>query len=135
MYRLKDILYPTLLCAIFKSSRNFDILNQEMSMDHLEKYLQYQLQLYPFEQIQEEGKENSVCGDCKNISPENMNNIRDFMNKEYRLKRPLSVSSNNSSTTSLFTTKCSMSTNFQLIARIPRDLWEDLLNFLQCQSI
>jgi len=133
--KLKDILYPTLLCTIYKNERNLDILNQEMSMDHLEKYLQYQMQLFPIDQIQEDqGKEGSICGDTKVISPENMNSIRDFMTKDIKMKRPLSVSSNNSSTTSLFATQCSMSTYFQLIGRFPRHLWGGLLRFLQAKA-
>jgi hypothetical protein len=120
--RLKDILYPTMLCASYNHTRNLEIINQDMSMDHLEKYLQYHIQLYPFEQIQEEGKETSVCGDTKFMTTE-----KDFV----KIKRPLSASSNNSSTTSLFATKSSMSGHFQLNRRFPRHLWESLRACLQ----
>ena len=44
-----DIIFPTLLSCIFKNERNLQILLQEVSKELLVKYLNSQIQLFPYE--------------------------------------------------------------------------------------
>jgi len=47
--RLKDVLFPTLFCAVYKNKRNLDILYKDINKDYLVKYLQNHIQLFPMD--------------------------------------------------------------------------------------
>lgn len=132
LYRMKDVLFPTLFCAVFQNERNLGIVDQEASKDYLEKYLQSQIQLFPLECINE--KEEGHLTPSNHDSGLGLNpfGVQNRSNKPKEMKyiRALSVSSNTSSTTSLFNVNASNSYNFHLICRFPRNRWDELLQFI-----
>lgn len=127
--RLKDVLFPTIFSAIYGEERNLEILYQEVSKDHLIKYLQAQIQMHPIDQkdSNEEQNMNSIKNDSP---PESKMDDKSRIVQEQKYIRAPSVSSNNSSTTSLFNVKSSNSLQFALIRRFPRKEWENLLQFI-----
>ena len=130
---MKDILFPTLLCAVFQVERNLEIVYQEVSKEHLDKFLQSQMQLYPLDFITEK-EEGYFTPSNQDISLNASQFGNDAWNNKPQemkfLKGTLSVSSNTSSTTSLFNVKASNSHHFSLICRFPRNKWDELLKFI-----
>ncbi len=137
---MKDILFPTFFCAVFKNRKNLDILYKDVTREHLDKFLQSQIQLFPLDFIteKEEGTltpSNNESSHTLGLNPfgaatEHKNNKHQGM----KFLRNLSVSSNTSSATSLFNVKASNSHHFLLVCRFPRYKWDELLEFINIET-
>lgn len=126
---MKDVLFPTLFSAIYREERNLEILYQEVSKDHLIKYLQSQIQMHPLDN-KDLNIELGMASNNADSPPESKIDDKTKIVQEQKYIRAPSVSSNNSSTTSLFNVKSSNSLHFALIRRFPRKEWEPLLEFI-----
>lgn len=162
--RLKEVLFPTLVCCIFKNERNLKIILQEISKELLIMYLNHQIQNYPYEKpvistrdtkesIPEEKEKTNdksfekqektteklpsltMIEEKKDEEPEEgiysnyMRYVRDSqMKNEKKGPRSLSISS----TTSSQNNSCliSSSQHFCFPLRFPRQLWEDVIDFI-----
>jgi len=136
---MKDILFPTLFCIVFKNERNLELVYKDVTREHLDKYLQSQIQLFPLDFITE--KEEGHLTPSSQTNPLNLGTNpfepeapRKNKHQEMKYLRAPSISSNTSSTTSLFNVKASNSHHFLLVCRFPRDKWDELLTFINSDT-
>lgn len=154
--RLKEILFPTLISCVFKNERNLKIILQEVSKELLIIYLNHNIQLYPYEkpvvsnhpnkEKDEEKEKNSdknleVTSSLNLIEEKKddddaeegiysnyMRYVRDSqMKNEKKGPRSLSISSTTSSQNSCL---ISSTQHFCFPLRFPRQLWEDVGEFI-----
>ena len=50
--KLKDVLFPTVICATYQNERNQKILARFISMDHVINYLKSQREVFKFDEKQ-----------------------------------------------------------------------------------
>lgn len=180
---MKEVLFPSLVCCIFKNERNLKIILQEISKELLIIYLNSQIQQFPYEKpivspknrylesnvsiiasleknlifedkkpeekkvqideekrlstseiipsfnMIEEKKEEEIE---EGIYSNYIRYVRDSqMKNEKKGPRSLSISSTNSSQNSCL---ISSSQHFSFPLRFPRQLWEDVVEFVNNTS-
>ena len=118
--KFKEILYPTLIMASYKSERSVAIMNQEMSLDPLIKFLQYSMKEELPRIMEEEFDHQSISS------------LGDAHGKHRRGgARSPSISSNTSSMQSMQieTLAGGNCPYLPLVMRFPKAKWQDAIEF------
>jgi len=121
---LKEILFPTLICATFQSRRNMDIVSREMSEELLLGFIAGQRQLYPVEEAKVSQTDAPQPAEGRHGFASVLQTV-----SEFKKPRSQSISSTNSSQNSVFPS--SSSQYFLFPFRFPISQWDSACNFIR----
>lgn len=116
----KDVLFPTLICIVYKNDHNYQVLLKEMSHELLVDYLEHSINSY--------SKQMS-------FNASSMNTIDEFFPENGRRhKRSQSISSATSSANSIRLHPSAFH-NFSLHHRFSVEMWDDALEFFKNEGL